>query len=409
MASASGCSDRITDERQPDQGTKAEQGNDNPPQHSNTSVNHPQRVIGKIMIFSAGVLAFSALWIAYGDALSQRVNEPKGVLPVVDLGYTAQQATSFNDDGRYYAFSNIRYGQPPTGSLRFAAPVAAKEDRTVQRGDMERRCYQANPGWLQIAGKFIGPYLSNGTDAFYQQYPSPASFPRPEVPPADSSETEDCLFLDVLVPEQIFNRRAARKKAPVLVWIHGGGFTGGYKSQYPPTTLIKQSYSGPASGVIFVALNYRLGGFGWLAGGGAVANAGLLDQQLALKWVRDHIAAFGGDPNQVTVMGESAGAGSIMFHLSSDSKPPLFQQAILQSPFFFPDPGQTRNEKIAQQFLQLSGVNKLSDARAVQGETLRTANYRMVLDAPYGQFSFGASATPCSPIRTKTNPSKAQS
>lgn len=233
------------------------------------------------------------------------------------------------------------------------------------------------------------------------------------MPPADPSETEDCLFLDVLVPEQIFNRKTGRKKAPVLVWIHGGGFTGGYKTQYPPTTLIKQSYSGPANGVIFVALNYRvrrlrmssnalltttyqLGAFGWLAGGGAVANAGLLDQQLALKWVGDHIASFGGDPKQVTVIGESAGAGSIMFHLSSDSnmsKPPLFQQAILQSPFFFPDPGQTRTENVAEQFFQLSGVDKLSDARAVQAETLRTANYRMVLDAPYGQFSFGASAT----------------
>ncbi|KAI4182608.1 MAG: hypothetical protein LQ346_006542, partial [Caloplaca aetnensis] len=302
MPSPSGCSDRITNKRQTEQGTNVEHGSDNPPQRPNTSVSHPQRVIGKIMLFSA-----------------------------------------------------------------------------------------ANPGWLQIAGQFIGPYLTNGTTAFYQQYPSPASFPRPEVPPADPSETEDCLFLDVLVPEQIFNRKTGRKKAPVLVWIHGGGFTGGYKTQYPPTTLIKQSYSGPANGVIFVALNYRLGAFGWLAGGGAVANAGLLDQQLALKWVGDHIASFGGDPKQVTVIGESAGAGSIMFHLSSDSnmsKPPLFQQAILQSPFFFPDPGQTRTENVAEQFFQLSGVDKLSDARAVQAETLRTANYRMVLDAPYGQFSF---------------------
>ncbi len=91
-----GYSDRITDERQPDQGTSVEQGNSNPNQRSNTSVKHPQRVFGKIMLLSAGVLAFSALWIAYGDTLSPRVNGSKGVLPVVDLGYTWQQATSFN-------------------------------------------------------------------------------------------------------------------------------------------------------------------------------------------------------------------------------------------------------------------------------------------------------------------------
>ncbi|KAL9620967.1 MAG: hypothetical protein Q9204_008160, partial [Flavoplaca sp. TL-2023a] len=217
--------------------------------------------------------------------------------------------TNQNDDN-YYTFSNIRYGEPPIGPFRFAAPVAATKDRRVQRGDVERKCYQANPGWLQIAGKFIGPYLTNSTAAFYQQYPLPTSFPRPEVPLSDPTETEDCLFLDVLVPEPIFNRRHAAKN-PVLVWIHGGGFAGGYKTQYSPTALLKQSYSSSANGVVFVALNYRLGAFGWLAGGGAVANAGLLDQQLALKWVQDHIASFGGDPKQVTVMGESAGAGSI--------------------------------------------------------------------------------------------------
>ncbi|KAL8761586.1 MAG: hypothetical protein Q9184_002294 [Pyrenodesmia sp. 2 TL-2023] len=344
------------------------------------------------MVLSVVVLAVSAFWIAYGNSLSQSADQPDGILPVVDLGYTLQQATSYNDEAKSYNFFNIRYGQPPIGPLRFAAPVAAAEDRRVQRGDVERRCYQANPGWLQIAGKFIGPYLTNSTTAFYQQYPSPASFPRAEVPPAGPTETEDCLFLDVLVPEPIFNRRNAGKRAPVLVWIYGGGFAGGYKTQYPPTTLLKQSYSGSADGVVFVALNYRLGAFGWLPGGGAVANAGLLDQRLALKWVQDHIASFGGDPKQVTVMGQSAGAGSIMYHLTSSDdalKTPLFQQAILQSPFFFPDQGQKRSEEVAERFLYLSGADKLSDARALPAETLRAANYRMVLDAPYGQFTFG--------------------
>ncbi|KAL9011347.1 MAG: hypothetical protein Q9173_003798 [Seirophora scorigena] len=392
------------------------------------------------MSFSVLVLAVAILWLAYGEAPPQTADHPDAVLPVVDLGYTLQRATAYDGDAKLYTFSNVRYGQPPTGSLRFAAPIAATEDRRVQTGQVEKRCYQANPGWLRIAGKFIGPYLTNNTPAFYRQYPSPASFPPGSVPPADPSETEDCLFLDVLVPDAIFNARKTTK-APVLVWIYGGGFAAGYKTQHSPTALIKQSYDagGPSSsGVIFVALNYRvskktlsctaprrnpltetderpkklqLGAFGWLAGGGgAVANAGLLDQRLALQWVQDHIARFGGDPKQVTVMGQSAGAGSIMYHLtaanSADNSsfsslslssktttatmaPPLFQRAILQSPFFFPDPGRQRNGEVAKQFLKLSEVDTLSDARALQAEILRTSNYQIVLNAPYGQFAFG--------------------
>lgn len=91
-------------------------------------------------------------------------------------------------------------------------------------------------------------------------------------------------------------------------------------------------------------------------------------------------------------MGESAGAESIMYHFTSDndaSATSLFQEAFLQSPFFFPDQGRRRSEEVATRFLQLSGVSKLSDARALQAEALRSANYRMVLDAPYGQFTFG--------------------
>ncbi|KAL9030595.1 MAG: hypothetical protein Q9196_001301 [Gyalolechia fulgens] len=247
----------------------------------------------------------------------------------------------------------------------------------------------ANPGWLQIAEKFIGPYLTNSTAPFYQNYTSPASFPRPEIPPPDPTETEDCLLLDVFVPQQIFSQNSsAGTKAPVLVWIHGGGFSSGYKTQYAPITLLKQS----SSGLVLVALNYRLGAFGWLAGAGAVANAGLLDQRLALQWVQDHIESFGGDPKQVTVIEQSAGASSIMYHLTANedsSRTPLFQQAILQSPFSFPDPGRAHSEEVAKQFLQLAGVDRLSDARALQADKLRTVNYQMVSSARYGQFGFG--------------------
>ena len=149
----------------------------------------------------------------------------------------------------------------------------------MQTGEIKRRCYQgesayivhalaksdkviAIPSWLQISGEFVGLYVANSTDTFYQQYPSPASFPSTSIPPADPTETEDCIFLDLLVPEPIFRtRRYLGKKAPVLVWIYGSGYIVDYKSQYSPAKLLQQSYSGPTNGVIFVALIYRVSTF----------------------------------------------------------------------------------------------------------------------------------------------------
>jgi carboxylesterase type B len=98
--------------------------------------------------------------------------------------------------------------------------------------------------------------------------------------------------------------------------IYGGAFTAGSKDFFDPTGLIQASQRGGGEGIIYVAINYRLGALGWLAGssvtaGGGVSNAGLHDQRLAIEWVRDNIHLFGGDPKRITIMGESAGG---MFH-----------------------------------------------------------------------------------------------
>ena len=112
-----------------------------------------------------------------------------------------------------------------------------------------------------------------------------------------------------------------------MVWIHGGGFFGGSAAGYIPSKLVTDG------DVIVVVIQYRLGIFGFLSSGdGVVAgNYGLFDQTLALKWVKVNIQAFGGDPDTITVFGESAGAGSIGFHLLSPYSMGLFQRAIQQS------------------------------------------------------------------------------
>ncbi len=154
--------------------------------------------------------------------------------------------------------------------------------------------------------------------------------------------SEDCLFLDVYVPSSAFAPGAA--KTPVVVWFFGGAFLFGSKNQFGADNPF---YTGQGlleaaarfgRDVIFVAGNYRLGAFGWLAGPSVEAdgrpNAGLYDQRLLLEWVRDFIHLVGGDATQVSAWGESAGAGSLVHHLlrQNGTQDPLFRTAVLQSP-----------------------------------------------------------------------------
>lgn len=145
--------------------------------------------------------------------------------------------------------------------------------------------------------------------------------PAPHQP--DPRISEDCLQLDVVVPKTVWDERNSSSDAPVLVWIHGGGYVAGSKDAAGrPVGLIKNSARDSSQKpLIFVALNYRLGAFGFSSGTkfidqGGVPNAGLLDQRLALNWVQQNIHLFGGNKDKVTVMGESAGGGSIEFHIT---------------------------------------------------------------------------------------------
>ena len=176
-----------------------------------------------------------------------------------------------NGSGRYASFQGIRYALPPTSDLRFKPPVP----------------YQLEEGIFDV---------SQISDVACPQQGKKSGF----------SGQEDCLMLNVYVPEFVKNKNSTDEAAnlPVMVWIYGGGFTGGSYSfsQYNPQHLVDK-------GVIVVAMNYRLGALGFLSMGteSVPGNAGFRDQILALSWVQEHISNFGGDPGAVTIFGESAG------------------------------------------------------------------------------------------------------
>jgi para-nitrobenzyl esterase len=196
------------------------------------------------------------------------------------------------------SFKGIPYAEPPVGDKRWTAPVPAKPWKGVRDArDFGASCYETSYSPQSL---------------FY--------IPQPKL-------SEDCLFLNVWTPPHAI-------KAPVIVWVHGGSFVrgGSWEPQYDGTHFAEH-------GVVFVSINYRLGPLGWLAlpelsaesPHGASGNYGLLDQIEALKWVKKNIAAFGGDPGNVTIDGESAGGVCMALLMVSPLARGLFQKVIAES------------------------------------------------------------------------------
>ena len=186
--------------------------------------------------------------------------------------------------------------------------------------------------------------------------------------------SEDCLFLNVFTPETA----KAGDNLPVLVYIHGGGFTGGCGHE--------KHFDGPvwpAQGIIGVTLNYRLGPLGFLClpelkqEAGFTGNYGLYDQLTAIKWVRDNIASFGGDPDNITVMGQSAGAMSIQQHVLSPLSEGLISKAVMSSgggvsrmmPISGPEAGYDFWHAVMEQ----TGCKNLAQFRALEPDRLFAA------------------------------------
>jgi len=250
------------------------------------------------------------------------------------------------------AFKNIPYAAPPMGDLRWRPPqpaIAWSGTRDASRfGDA---CPQ--------------PYVKNLSTGLAL----PGS--------------EDCLKLNVFTPSK------SSQNLPVMVWIHGGGLLvdGSRDAQFTPINLVK-------NGVIVVTFDYRLGTFGFFApkelieeakaNGEPVGNYGTMDQIAVLKWVKNNIAAFGGDPNNVTIFGESAGGRSVTWLMVSDAARGLFHRAIAESAQQSPLRGMTQKHlgmapetEIDAKYMTAVGAKSLREMRAlpVKKLILTAANF----------------------------------
>lgn len=189
-------------------------------------------------------------------------------------------------------------------------------------------------------------------------------------------------------------QRTDNDTAPVLIWIHGGGFTYGSKDGQDPAGIIARSTLNDNDGVIFVNINYRLGLFGWLGGGDVTPNLGFYDQLVAFEWVQQYISLFGGDPEQITVIGESAGAASILHHITSygGNTTLPFQQGIIQSPAFQSNLNLTEGyEKTLAEASNLTGasITSVAELSSLDAATLQAINFDVILSSGTGFFTYG--------------------
>lgn len=248
--------------------------------------------------------------------------------------------------GDLSVFKGILYAQPPVGRNRWRPPLPATPWTEVRpASDFGPACTQPTPRTRSIYSQDIG------------------------------ATSEDCLSLNVWSPD-------TSARAPVIVWIHGGALVSGSSKE--------RLYDGAAwaeKGVVVVSINYRLGVLGYLAHPGlsaesparASGNYGVMDQIMALQWVRDNIAAFGGDPDNVTVAGESAGGLSILYLLTAPSARGLFDKAIAQSAYLISMPALTETAHGAPS-AESGGIAVAAALQAPDAAALRALDAQALTD-----------------------------
>ncbi len=269
------------------------------------------------------------------------------------------------NDPRVTVFKGIPYAVPPVGDLRWTAPKpAGKWNGTLDAYRFAPISIQDRPGV--------------GDDIYCREW-----HVDPDIP-----MDEDCLYLNVWTPAC-----AADEKLPVLVWYFGGAFQWGYTAEmeFNGERLARR-------GIIVVSINYRLGVFGFLAhpeltsqDPGNPSNFGLLDHQEGLRWVYENIEAFGGDPDNITIAGQSAGGASTVQQLCNPENASLIKGAAILSGFIrFPQGGDDllrpvplkRAEGLGVDFLNCLGVNSIDEARKLDPLFIRDRYAEYAVDRP---------------------------
>ena len=269
------------------------------------------------------------------------------------------------DDPRITVYKGIPFAKPPVGELRWRAPEPCDD------WEGERECYRFAPISMQDK-----PGLDGGLYA------------REFHVDTEIEMSEDSLYLNIWT-----GAKEPGEKLPVLVWIYGGAFQWGYTSE--------MEFNGERlarHGIIVVSIAYRLAAFGFLAhpelrskDPDHPANFGLLDQQAGLKWVKRNIAAFGGDPDNITVAGQSAGGASVNYLLANRENVPMIGKAtvfsgFIRNPFYWDDIIMPRHiddvEANGEEFIRFLGCSSIDEARTVEADVLRDRYFEYVSDHP---------------------------
>ncbi|KIX09168.1 uncharacterized protein Z518_00247 [Rhinocladiella mackenziei CBS 650.93] len=277
----------------------------------------------------------------------------------IDLGYAKHSVTTTNATARGHKiniYKNIRFAQPPTGDLRFKWPQQPVHHDGIQNGTLAHgsTCISSAPAYVPFP-PFNGTHFGS----------------------------EDCLFLDVYVPQSV----KAADKVPVLHWLYGSAYAFGGKDYFSnPMGLFDELLSNERP-FVFVTSNYRMGLYGFASSPyeeGMDPNIGLADGRMALEWTQKHIDKFGGNPKDVTAVGQSAGSGiAEMIIAESKYRQVPFQRAFLSSSALPLKRNVTaRREEVYQTMLELSNCTSLACLKRLSEAELSDVNNIMVTKMP---------------------------